>query len=57
MHCHIAWHISEGLGLQFLEASPKIANLPAAGDAWSQQCTSWNNYWKNTPYPKFGSGL
>jgi hypothetical protein len=25
MHCHIAWHISEGLGVQFLEAKNQIA--------------------------------
>jgi FtsP/CotA-like multicopper oxidase with cupredoxin domain len=57
MHCHIAWHISEGLGLQFLEAASQIANLPVAGDEWSQTCTNWNNYWSSSAWPKFGSGL
>lgn len=57
MHCHISAHISEGLGIQFLEAASSIANLPTAGSAWSNTCSQWNNYWASSPWPKFGSGL
>jgi len=57
MHCHIAWHISEGLGVQFLESANTIANLPVAGDAWSNNCKNWNTYWATSAWPKEGSGL
>jgi len=55
MHCHIAWHIGEGLGVQFLESKSTI-KLPDA--AWHQTCTSWNNYYNGKPlYLKDDSGL
>ncbi|KAL0256444.1 laccase, multicopper oxidase, benzenediol:oxygen oxidorectuctase [Diplodia seriata] len=55
MHCHIAWHISEGLGVQFLEAKDQIQGLNTA--AWEQTCTKWDSYWKTSKYPKQDSGL
>ncbi|GME22696.1 Multicopper oxidase type 1 [Neofusicoccum parvum] len=54
MHCHIAWHISEGLGVQFLEGKDKI-NLP--GSDWQTTCSNWDKYWDTTVYPKQDSGL
>lgn len=54
MHCHIAWHISEGLGVQFLESKSSI-NLP--GDAWEKTCTNWKTYWQSPKWPKTDSGL
>jgi Multicopper oxidase len=57
MHCHIAWHISEGLGVQFLEAKDQI-KLPDSN--WQQTCTHWKNYYNGTPPPvylKDDSGL
>lgn len=54
MHCHIAWHISEGLGVQFLEA-PGSINLPDS--AWETTCSNWKTYWENPVYPKTDSGL
>ncbi|KAF2103704.1 putative multicopper oxidase, type 1 [Rhizodiscina lignyota] len=55
MHCHIAWHVSQGLGVQFLESKASI-NLPDS--TWEKTCTNWATYWdKGTAYPKSDSGL
>ena len=50
-----AWHISGGLGVQFLENKESFPAYPAD---YSQTCASWNSYYDNDPkYLKFGSGL
>jgi len=55
MHCHISWHISEGLGVQFLESKSTI-ELPDS--AWHQTCTNWDAYYNGNPvYLKDDSGL
>ncbi|KAL9095130.1 MAG: hypothetical protein Q9165_002733 [Trypethelium subeluteriae] len=55
MHCHIAWHVSEGLGVQFLESKNTIP-LPDAN--WNKTCTNWANYYNGNPvYLKDDSGL
>lgn len=54
MHCHIAWHISEGLGVQFLESKSTI-NL--GGSAYAYQCAKWTSYQKTSYYKKDDSGL
>ena len=55
MHCHIAWHISQGLGVQFLEAKDQI-RLP--GPAWHDTCSRWKDYYNDSPaYHKEDSGL
>jgi len=54
MHCHIAWHISEGLGVQFLESKSTI-NLPDA--TWETTCSNWDKYWQHPVWPKTDSGL
>ncbi|KAJ9658718.1 laccase, multicopper oxidase, benzenediol:oxygen oxidorectuctase [Coniosporium apollinis] len=55
MHCHIAWHIAEGLGVQFLESKVAIT-LPNA--EWEKMCTNWRNYYNNNPaYLQDDSGL
>ncbi|KAK7518617.1 putative multicopper oxidase, type 1 [Phyllosticta citriasiana] len=54
MHCHIANHISEGLGVQFLESKDKI-RLP--GPDYQRTCANWDKYWATSIYPKTDSGL
>jgi hypothetical protein len=55
MHCHIAWHISAGLGVQFLETKDQI-KLP--GQDWQNTCKNWRSYYDNNPrYLKDDSGL
>ncbi|KAG9650300.1 laccase precursor, partial [Aureobasidium melanogenum] len=55
MHCHIAWHISEGLGVQFLEAKNQIV-LPDQTQ-FTQQCSNWKQYSTHMAWPQIDSGL
>jgi len=55
LHCHIAWHVSEGLGMQFVESPDKIQYPPAS--EFSQTCNNWNSYYKNAFWKKHDSGL
>lgn len=59
MHCHIAWHISGGLGMTFLERlSDYQAGLPQGDvDVLNKQCEAWNEYANNAPWPQADSGL
>jgi len=55
MHCHIAWHISEGLGVQFIEA-PGSMQLPDA-TAYNQVCADWQAYAPSAVWQKDDSGI
>ncbi|KAK3669926.1 laccase, multicopper oxidase, benzenediol:oxygen oxidorectuctase [Recurvomyces mirabilis] len=55
MHCHIAWHVSEGLGLQFIE-SPDQITLPDQTQ-FSQQCAAWDKYYQTAYWKKDDSGI
>ena len=59
MHCHIAYHISEGLGLQFVEMPSKIPNVYGESQAeFAQTCNAWKAYEAANPeYQKEDSGL
>ena len=54
LHCHIAWHIGEGLGVQLLESRDKIA-LP--GRDWDGTCQKWEKYSRHAVWEKSDSGL
>ncbi|KAH8664398.1 laccase [Xylariales sp. PMI_506] len=45
-HCHIAWHVGEGLSLDFMERrSEQEALIPAADlAAYQQVCSDWRAY-------------
>lgn len=43
MHCHIAWHTSEGLAVQVLERESEIAAL-LDSDALTSTCDAWDTY-------------
>lgn len=55
MHCHIAAHISEGLGVQFL-VSKELMTLPDQAQ-FDDQCKAWKAYEPTMAYPKYDSGL
>ena len=55
MHCHIAWHISEGLGVQFVEAPGSIVYPDSA--AYQQTCKNWKAYEPTAYWQKDDSGL
>ncbi|KAJ3378138.1 hypothetical protein HDU84_007905, partial [Entophlyctis sp. JEL0112] len=44
MHCHIAFHASEGLALQFVERYSEIAGNVGITAAWNDTCTNWDSY-------------
>ncbi|PNS20950.1 Iron transport multicopper oxidase [Sphaceloma murrayae] len=55
MHCHIAVHIGQGLGVQFLESKDQIV-LPDKAK-FKSQCDNWKKFQAGMPYPKYDSGL
>ncbi|KAK3322850.1 multicopper oxidase-domain-containing protein [Apodospora peruviana] len=57
MHCHIGWHVSGGLGIQFLERKSEIKSLMKL-DQMEPNCNAWRTYQPKSPYlPKKDSGL
>ena len=61
-HCHIPWHVGQGLSFQFLERKDEI--LPAFGDLaeHNRVCNNWRKYWDapvsaSRPYEMDDSGL
>lgn len=59
MHCHIAFHVGQGLSLQFLERKDEIAS--AIGDLgdYEETCASWRTWWNGPDrvYEMDDSGL
>ncbi|EME45697.1 hypothetical protein DOTSEDRAFT_129162 [Dothistroma septosporum NZE10] len=55
LHCHIAWHISEGLGMQFIERPSEMVK-PDQG-TYDGLCSSWDSYSNGMYWPKDDSGL
>jgi Multicopper oxidase len=56
MHCHIAWHVAEGLGVQFLERSSEIEqsmNLTKT----EENCVAWDAWFAPRMSLKTDSGL
>lgn len=54
MHCHIAWHASSGLALQYIEQPSKIPSLlENAGvlSSFDQRCKDWTNYYATVSEP------
>ncbi|RDL34447.1 uncharacterized protein BP5553_07575 [Venustampulla echinocandica] len=55
MHCHIAWHVSQGFGVQFLE---RVSEIPAESLAKvSENCKAWDEWYGTTTYKQPDSGL
>jgi hypothetical protein len=52
MHCHIAWHASEGLALQFVETETKIAATITDSDVFTDTCNTWAA-WYTSPASVF----
>jgi hypothetical protein len=46
MHCHIAWHISGGLGVNFMERYSEQEALitPDQANAFEENCDAWRTY-------------
>lgn len=60
MHCHIAWHVSGGLSLQYLERPSEIPGAygsQVSGSAYQDTCSAWKKYAPTMVYPQSDSGL
>lgn len=59
MHCHIAWHVSHGLSVDFLERVNDFRNSISTVDrnAFNQNCDAWRAYAPTSPFQKADSGL
>ncbi|KAL1837545.1 hypothetical protein VTJ49DRAFT_3668 [Mycothermus thermophilus] len=57
-HCHIAWHVSGGFSVDFLERPDELRqSLQADKSDFERVCEEWREYWPTNPYPKIDSGL
>jgi FtsP/CotA-like multicopper oxidase with cupredoxin domain len=58
-HCHIAWHVSGGLSVTFLERPNDLRQriTPADRTDFNRVCGEWREYWPTNPFPKIDSGL
>lgn len=60
MHCHMAWHASGGLALQYLERPSEIAGLYGSainGQQYKDTCSAWKTYSASSIYKQDDSGL
>ncbi|KAK3995163.1 laccase [Cladorrhinum sp. PSN332] len=58
-HCHIAWHVSGGLSVQYLERPNDFRQQITTADRTIHDnvCNAWRAYWPTNPFPKGDSGL
>ena len=54
MHCHIAWHTSEGFAVQFLERESEIEY-----DSYvlNSTCAAWTKYAEADDLVQYDSGI
>jgi hypothetical protein len=57
MHCHIAWHASQGFALQFVERESEITATIKDSQAFNDTCRSWDNYIPGQRYKQDDSGI
>jgi len=55
VHCHIAWHASEGLSLEFVESQSQISVADPTG--FREQCSRWDNWTPKEIWPQDDSGI
>lgn len=57
MHCHIAWHASQGFALQMVEFEQEIAEKVANPAGLDGLCQSWDAYTPTERYLQSDSGI
>ena len=57
LHCHIAWHASQGLAMQFVESEDDIAISLTDTDIFEDTCAAWNAYTPTELYLQGDSGI
>lgn len=54
MHCHIAWHTSEGFAVQILE---RITDITFDHDSLNSTCANWKSYVAAKDVNQYDSGV
>jgi hypothetical protein len=57
LHCHIAWHASQGLAMQFVESQSDISFSMMDTEAFEDTCQAWNAYTPTEVYMQDDSGI
>ena len=57
LHCHIAWHASQGLALEFIESEESISMQSKDMGVFQDTCKSWDEWYGNATYDRDGSGI
>ncbi|KAK3314568.1 Cupredoxin [Apodospora peruviana] len=57
VHCHIAWHASEGLSLEFVESREQIVITPEDEATVRGTCTTWDAFEVASPFEQEDSGI
>ena len=57
LHCHIVWHASQGLSLEFVESEQSILMQSRDGEIFQDTCAMWDEWAGNVTYPHDGSGI
>ncbi|KAI5919594.1 probing oxygen channels in Melanocarpus Albomyces laccase [Camillea tinctor] len=58
-HCHIAWHVSGGFAVDFLErVDDQLAQISREdAKAFNENCHAWREYYAHSPFKQIDSGL
>lgn len=60
VHCHIAWHASQGLALEFVESQNSYDMGNSDQSVFEDQCSAWASYMATDTYinsPQDDSGI
>jgi hypothetical protein len=59
MHCHIAWHASQGLAMNFVERTSEIPAIVAADDLdqYNRVCKNWDAWEPTARFDMDDSGI
>jgi len=59
MHCHIAWHASAGLALQFVEREREIKQIVGKSVVreYEDRCRAWAAWYKRSPAKQADAGI
>lgn len=56
-HCHVAWHVSEGMNINILEQTPSVQHDLHAPASIAQTCRDWWTWTGNNFVDQIDSGL
>ncbi|KAK6390354.1 hypothetical protein LTR65_005729 [Meristemomyces frigidus] len=57
LHCHVAWHISEGMNVLLLEQTPSVIAELEMPYIMAETCRDWSAWSNKTVVPQIDSGL